>query len=238
MWWLACTGIWVKTEGNTNICIDLWCGTGKRSMKNPLMDPHHQMARMTGCVKLQRNLRVSPFVIDPFAIRQIDAVLSTHTHNDHIDINVAAAVLKNCPRHGALHRPAVQHRRVAEVGRAARAHHDRAARRRGEGGRRGDRRAGSLRPHHGADLARRPDGQGQDAGGHGRRGGELPGQDARRQHLPQRRFALRQRLRQARQRARGRRGAGQLRRKPARRDRQDDVVGHPAHGRGAEHARW
>ncbi len=37
MWWLACTGIWVKTEGNTNICIDFWCGTGKRSMKNPLM---------------------------------------------------------------------------------------------------------------------------------------------------------------------------------------------------------
>lgn len=66
-------------------------------MKNPLMDPHHQMARMTGCVKLQRNLRVSPFVIDPFAIRKVDAVLSTHTHNDHIDINVAAAVLKNCP---------------------------------------------------------------------------------------------------------------------------------------------
>lgn len=97
MWWLACTGIWLKTEGGTNICVDLWCGTGKRSMKNPLMDPHHQMARMTGCVKLQRNLRHSPFVIDPFAIRQVDAVLSTHTHNDHIDINVAAAVLKNCP---------------------------------------------------------------------------------------------------------------------------------------------
>ncbi|GMV46504.1 MAG: hypothetical protein AMXMBFR66_19020 [Pseudomonadota bacterium] len=95
MWWLACTGIWVKTEGNTNLSIDLWCGTGKRSMKNPLMDPHHQMARMSGCVKLQRNLRVSPFVIDPFAIREIDAVLSTHTHNDHIDINVAAAVLRN-----------------------------------------------------------------------------------------------------------------------------------------------
>jgi L-ascorbate 6-phosphate lactonase len=96
MWWLACTGIWVKTEGGTNICIDLWCGTGKRSMKNPLMDPHHQMARMSGCVKLQPNLRVSPFVIDPFAIRRIDAVISTHTHNDHIDINVAAAVLRNC----------------------------------------------------------------------------------------------------------------------------------------------
>ncbi|MDR2452390.1 MAG: L-ascorbate 6-phosphate lactonase [Candidatus Accumulibacter sp.] len=96
MWWLACTGIWVKSQGHTNLCIDLWCGTGKRSMKKPLMDPHHQMARMSGCVALQPNLRLSPCVIDPFAIREIDAVVSTHTHNDHVDVNVAAAVLKNC----------------------------------------------------------------------------------------------------------------------------------------------
>ena len=96
MWWLACTGIWIKSEGNTNLCIDLWCGTGKQTRKNPLMLPHHQMARMSGCKALQPNLRVSPFVIDPFAIRQIDAVLSTHDHNDHIDVNVAAAVIKNC----------------------------------------------------------------------------------------------------------------------------------------------
>jgi L-ascorbate 6-phosphate lactonase len=96
MWWLACTGIWIKSEGNANLCIDLWCGTGKRSRKNPLMETYHQMARMTGCKKLQPNLRVSPFVIDPFAIREIDAVMATHHHNDHIDVNVAAAVLKNC----------------------------------------------------------------------------------------------------------------------------------------------
>lgn len=96
MWWLACTGIWIKSEGNTNLCIDLWCGTGKRTRKNPLMAPHHQMARMSGCKKLQPNLRVSPFVIDPFSIQNIDAVLSTHDHNDHIDVNVAAAVVKNC----------------------------------------------------------------------------------------------------------------------------------------------
>ncbi len=31
MWWLGCTGIWVKSEGSTNICIDLWCGSGKRT---------------------------------------------------------------------------------------------------------------------------------------------------------------------------------------------------------------
>jgi L-ascorbate 6-phosphate lactonase len=96
MWWLACTGIWVKTPGNANIAIDFWCGTGKRSRKNPLIDPAHQMARMTGGKMLQPNLRVSPFVLDPFAVKEIDAVLSTHYHNDHIDVNFAAAVLKNC----------------------------------------------------------------------------------------------------------------------------------------------
>ena len=54
------------------------------------------MARMCGGKKLQPNLRVAPFVLDPFGIRKIDAVLSTHDHNDHIDVNVAAAVMQNC----------------------------------------------------------------------------------------------------------------------------------------------
>lgn len=30
MWWLGCTGIWLKSEGNTNICIDFWYGSGKK----------------------------------------------------------------------------------------------------------------------------------------------------------------------------------------------------------------
>ena len=96
MWWLGCTGIWLKTQGNTNICIDFWCGSGKRTKKNPYINPEHQMARMCGGKKLQPNLRVAPFVLDPFAIKNVDAIISTHDHNDHIDINVAAAVLKNC----------------------------------------------------------------------------------------------------------------------------------------------
>ncbi len=96
MWWLGCTGIWLKSEGGANICVDFWCGTGKRSHGNPLMAAQHQMQRMAGVKKLQPNLRTTPFVLDPFAIRTIDAVLSTHDHNDHIDINVAAAVMQNC----------------------------------------------------------------------------------------------------------------------------------------------
>ncbi|MDH7483031.1 MAG: L-ascorbate 6-phosphate lactonase [Spirochaetales bacterium] len=96
MWWLGCTGIWLKSEGNTNIIVDMWVGTGKKSMKNPNMTPGHQMQRMAGVRKLQPNLRNSVAVLDPFAIRSLDAVLATHDHNDHIDANVAAAVMKNC----------------------------------------------------------------------------------------------------------------------------------------------
>ncbi|SHE33671.1 L-ascorbate 6-phosphate lactonase [Thermoanaerobacter uzonensis DSM 18761] len=98
MWWLGCTGVWVKSEKNTNICIDLWVGTGKKTKKKEFMDSHHQMARMTGGRRVQPNLRNVPVVLDPFAIKQIDAVLATHAHSDHIDINVAAAVVKNCDK--------------------------------------------------------------------------------------------------------------------------------------------
>ena len=45
MWWLGCTGIWIKSEGSANICIDFWCGSGKRTKTKPFMDAHHQMAR-------------------------------------------------------------------------------------------------------------------------------------------------------------------------------------------------
>jgi L-ascorbate 6-phosphate lactonase len=96
MWWLACTGIWIKTEGDTNICIDLWCGTGNRTHGNGLMPKGAQLGRMSGCRKLYPILRLSPAVIDPFAIRKVDAIMATHSHRDHIDRNVAAAVVKNC----------------------------------------------------------------------------------------------------------------------------------------------
>ncbi|HHY83156.1 MAG TPA: L-ascorbate 6-phosphate lactonase [Clostridiales bacterium] len=95
MWWLGCTGIWIKTEHDTNICVDFWCGTGKRTKKNKYMVAGHQMANMCGGRLIQPNLRTAPFVLDPFAVKKVDAVLSTHFHSDHIDVNFAAAVLKN-----------------------------------------------------------------------------------------------------------------------------------------------
>jgi L-ascorbate 6-phosphate lactonase len=96
MWWLGCTGIWVKSEGGANICIDLWTKSGKRTQKNRLMKEQHQHQRMIGCVALQPNLRNVPCVLDPFAIQEVDAILATHDHGDHIDEHVAAAVLQNC----------------------------------------------------------------------------------------------------------------------------------------------
>jgi L-ascorbate 6-phosphate lactonase len=96
MWWLGCTGIWLKSEGGANLSIDFWVGSGKKSRKNPFMTPWHQMQRMAGVQNLQLNLRNSIFPLDPFSVKQIDAVLATHDHGDHIDANVAAAVLQNC----------------------------------------------------------------------------------------------------------------------------------------------
>lgn len=95
MWWLGCTGIWLKSEGGANICIDLWVGTGKKTKANPWMRDQHQHQRAIGVRKLQPNLRNSVCVLDPFAIRQIDALVATHDHDDHIDPNVAAAIMQN-----------------------------------------------------------------------------------------------------------------------------------------------
>jgi L-ascorbate 6-phosphate lactonase len=96
MWWIGCTGLWIKSENQTNIAIDLWFGNGKRSKKINTMEPFHQMRNMTGGRMSQPNLRAAPMVFDPFAVTVVDAVLSTHYHNDHIDPFFAAAVINNC----------------------------------------------------------------------------------------------------------------------------------------------
>ena len=72
--------------------------SGKRTHDAPQMGPHHQHRRAIGALELQPNLRNSVCVLDPFAITEIDAVLATHDHTDHIDANVAAAALKCNPQ--------------------------------------------------------------------------------------------------------------------------------------------
>ncbi|MBP8855760.1 MAG: L-ascorbate 6-phosphate lactonase [Oscillospiraceae bacterium] len=95
MWWLGCTGIWVKTDKATNLCIDFWAGNGKRTKAAKNMVAGHQMANMCGGRNLQPNLRAIPHVLDPFAVQSLDAVLATHYHQDHMDPYLAAHVLQN-----------------------------------------------------------------------------------------------------------------------------------------------
>ena len=94
LWWLGCTGLWIKTQ-KANISVDLWCGNGKRTHGDGKMKPGHQMANMCGGRKMQPNLRAIPFVIDPFAFHQVDAVLATHYHQDHMSAEWAAHVLQS-----------------------------------------------------------------------------------------------------------------------------------------------
>lgn len=97
MWWIGCMGLWIKTDQNTNICFDLWFGTGKRDQKKKEYQKGHQMRNMSGGIGIQPNLRTQPMVLDPFsdiAIPELDAVLVTHYHGDHIDVNFMAAVLQ------------------------------------------------------------------------------------------------------------------------------------------------
>ncbi len=96
MWWLGCTGIWLKTEGNTNICVDLWVKSGKRTQKEKWMRQGHQHRRQIGAELLQPNLRNAIVPLDPFYIKELTALMATHDHGDHIDPHVAAAVLQNC----------------------------------------------------------------------------------------------------------------------------------------------
>lgn len=93
MWWLGCTGIWIKTPGDCNISVDLWCGNGKRTHGDNKMKPGHQMANMCGGRMMQPNLRAIPFVLDPFGVKKIDAVLATHYHHDHMSEELAAHVI-------------------------------------------------------------------------------------------------------------------------------------------------
>lgn len=93
MWWLSNMGLWIKSDGQTNLAIDLWSGTGKQTHFKADMSPRHQWARLTGGRAIQPNLRATPIVINPFKIKHLDAFLVTHFHHDHIDANVAAAIL-------------------------------------------------------------------------------------------------------------------------------------------------
>lgn len=98
MWWLGCTGIWIKSEGGTNLCIDLFSDNAKTSRYNPSNlkgRDNYQLGRIAGSEQFNINPRNIPHVMDPFQIKEIDAVIATHDHSDHMDVYSTAAFLKH-----------------------------------------------------------------------------------------------------------------------------------------------
>ena len=97
MWWLGCCGLWVKSQGDTNICIDLYSGNSKTShytIPENQKGRDYQLARIAGSELYNPNPRNIPHVIDPFLIKHLDAVVATHDHSDHMDMYSTAAFLK------------------------------------------------------------------------------------------------------------------------------------------------
>lgn len=96
-WWLGCTGIWIKSEGNCNVCVDLYSGVSKTThYKWPEghRGPNFQLGRIAGSNGIHMNPRNIPHVMDPFQIKDIDVFMATHDHADHMDMYSTAAVLK------------------------------------------------------------------------------------------------------------------------------------------------
>ena len=55
----------------------------KTNARERLNENGHQMMH-EWLPKMQPNLRTQPFVIDPFEIKEVDALVVTHIHSDHL----------------------------------------------------------------------------------------------------------------------------------------------------------
>ena len=51
MWWLACTGIWVKTPGDANFTVDFWVGRGLSTHKLPPYEERKDFQKTVRLIK-------------------------------------------------------------------------------------------------------------------------------------------------------------------------------------------
>jgi L-ascorbate 6-phosphate lactonase len=89
LWWTGACGFFLKTA-EANILIDHYSGP---SFHTDLEDGCG-VCRQTGAERVDW-LRTFPHVIDPWAIKQLDAVLVTHIHPDHLDPYTIVPLAKN-----------------------------------------------------------------------------------------------------------------------------------------------
>jgi len=88
LWWTGAAGFVIKTAQAT-ILLDNYAGPSLYSEYD-----YCAVCRVAGAQYIDW-LRLNPQVIDIFAIRQLDACLCTHHHNDHCDVYTVNAIKAN-----------------------------------------------------------------------------------------------------------------------------------------------
>ncbi len=73
MWWLGCTGIWLKSEA-VPTSASIFGAVLANKVTVTADETGSPDAAYGWREKTAADLRTTPFVLDPFAIRQIDAV--------------------------------------------------------------------------------------------------------------------------------------------------------------------
>ncbi len=92
LWWFGACSFYLKTHGNANILVDNYSGPSLAAAWEP--DTKIGVLRQTGA-KDQVWLRLNPHVIDPYAFKKVDALVSSHDHVDHCDIYTIKPLIEN-----------------------------------------------------------------------------------------------------------------------------------------------
>ena len=92
LWWFGACSFYLKTHGNANVLVDNYSGPSIAAAWEP--NTKIGVLRQTGAIS-QVWLRLNPHVIDPFAFKEVDVLLSSHSHVDHCDIYTIKPLLKN-----------------------------------------------------------------------------------------------------------------------------------------------
>lgn len=89
LWWFGACAFFIKTP-KTSILIDNYSGPSAYTE----LEAGCGVCRQSGAESLNW-MRLNPHVIDPFAIKTCDALLSTHHHADHCDRYTVKPLIKN-----------------------------------------------------------------------------------------------------------------------------------------------
>jgi len=88
LWWFGGPSFAIKTSSGETFLIDNYAGPSVYSTYD-----YCGVCRTSGAPSLNW-LRLGPVVVDPWAFSKLDAVFSTHQHNDHCDMYTIKATLQ------------------------------------------------------------------------------------------------------------------------------------------------